>query len=98
MASAARRVHLAGTPQVVFEGEGTLRRKLWMLAGLGAITVLAAGGLKVAWRAISNTRPLPQRHIDENAVRRVPPGSTTIPVLRGTDHGPVLTQKPHYVA
>ena len=34
---------------MVFEGEGTLRRKLWMLAGLGAIavaiTVLAAGGL-----------------------------------------------------
>ncbi len=93
---------MRGFRTVVFEGEGTLRRKLWMLAGLraiaGAITVLAADGLKVAWRTISNRRQLPQRHIDENAVRTVPPRSTTIPILRGTDHGQVLTQKPHYVA
>ena len=40
---------MRGIRTMVFEGEGTLRRKLWMLAGLGAIavaiTVLAAGGL-----------------------------------------------------
>ena len=40
---------MRGLYTMVFQGEATLRRKLWMLAGLGAIavaiTVLAAGGL-----------------------------------------------------